>query len=277
MTNPWQVQSAKVIRRVEETPGVATYDLELLSTELREEYQYHAGQFNMIYIPGLGEAAISISGDPQRPGVIPHTIRQAGNVTNAIAKLSAGETVGIRGPFGSCWPVEQCSGMDIILIAGGIGLAPLRPVIYEVLHRRNDFGRCSVLMGARDPSGLLYESDYSTWRSQSVDVHVTCDRPADGWTGNVGVVTTLLDRLPIDRPSKTIVMTCGPEVMMWYSAQTALGRGIPAESIFVSLERNMNCAIGLCGHCQFGPNFLCKDGPVFRFDRVASILRISDL
>ncbi|MBL8818052.1 MAG: FAD/NAD(P)-binding protein [Planctomyces sp.] len=277
MSNPWQLSSARIVEKTAETPGVATYVLQLTDDSLRRRFQFRPGQFNMLYVPGLGEAAISISGNPIQEGLIPHTIREAGNVTHAISSLSTGDTLGLRGPFGSSWPTELCEDRDVILVAGGIGLAPLRPVIFDMLSNRDRYRRCTVLMGARDPSGLLYESDYEDWKRRGVDVLVTSDRPADGWHGNVGVVTTLLDRLPLPDPASALLMTCGPEVMMWYTAQTAVARGIAEESIYVSLERNMNCAIGLCGHCQFGPHFLCKDGPVFRFDKVASILRISDL
>ena len=162
-------------------------------------------------------------------------------------------------------------------MAGGIGLAPLRSVIYEILSHRERFGNVTLLYGSRMPSGLLYTSEFEDWRSQGVAVKTTVDRADDTWEGNVGVVTLLLDRLPLSSPSESVLMTCGPEVMMWYTIQSALRLGLKPESVFVSLERNMNCAIGLCGHCQFGPEFLCKDGPVFRYDRVDSILRRDDL
>lgn len=274
---PWQTAPVRIAARREEIPGVTTYSLEFQQTVRQRGWHFRPGQFCMVYVPGLGEAAISISGDPSQTHSIPHTIREAGLVTTALAALPLGATIGLRGPFGSAWPVEICEDQDVILVAGGIGLAPLRPVIYDMVSRRDRYRRCTVLVGARDPGGLLYQQDYQQWQDRGIDVLVTSDRPADDWHGHVGVVTTLLDRLPIPEPSRVVLMTCGPEVMMWYTAQTAIDRGIPVESVFVSLERNMNCAIGLCGHCQFGPHFLCKDGPVFRFDRVASILRISDL
>jgi NAD(P)H-flavin reductase len=275
--DPWLAQCARIQRIISETHGVATYDLVFDNEAAGESFSFLPGQFNMIYLPGIGEIAISISGDPNISGVVPHTIREAGSVTQALAGLGVGGSVGLRGPFGTGWPVDRCAGKDIVLAAGGIGIAPLRPVIYEILANRDRFGEVTLLYGCRMPSGILYEKEFDTWRSQGVAVKTTVDRADEAWGGNVGVVTLLLDRLALSSAADTLLMTCGPEVMMWYTVQSALGRGLKAESIFVSLERNMNCAIGLCGHCQFGPEFLCKDGPVFQYDRVASILRMDDL
>lgn len=282
MTNPWQNQRAIIKRRWEETPGVFSFELEIIDVDPKRnassaQTRFLPGQFNMIYVPGVGEAAISISGPRKGNEIITHTIREVGNVTSLLARLREGESVGLRGPFGSSWPVEVGLENDLVLVAGGIGLAPLRPVLYAWLNQVEKKRRCILLMGARDYSGLLYADEYAAWERDGVEVYTTTDRPHANWHGNVGVVTTLFERLKFEDPARVVVMTCGPEVMMWYSAQAALSRRIPAESIYVSLERNMNCAIGLCGHCQFGPNFICKDGPVFGFDRVASILRISDL
>lgn len=274
--DPWRSFPARIVAVRPEVPGVATYDLVLEDAGRQESFVYRPGQFNMLYVPGVGESAISISGDPADRMRIPHTVREAGNVTHALARLRPGDSIGIRGPFGSSWPVDTCSGCDVIVVAGGIGLAPLRPALYELL-RRDDVGELSLLYGARAPSGLLFRDEYERWRAAGCDVQLTVDRAAPGWNGSVGVVTLLLDRLPITRPRETVLLTCGPEVMMWYTVQAALRRGIPASRIHVSLERNMNCAVGLCGHCQFGPEFICKDGPVLSFDRVAPFLKVHDL
>ncbi|QDU38113.1 Anaerobic sulfite reductase subunit B [Maioricimonas rarisocia] len=275
--NPWQSRIARIERITPETPGVATYDLVLDAPPEAGQFTFRPGQFNMLYLPGVGEVAISISGSPANRASIPHTIREAGNVTRALAGMREGASIGVRGPFGSCWPVVESAGKDVLLVAGGIGLAPLRPVIYDLLDRRDDFGQLTLLYGTRSPDSLLYAAEYREWQDRGLNVRVTVDRSDTNWKGNVGVVTVLLDRLPLPRPDATVVMTCGPEVMMWYAIQSALQRGISHESMYVSLERNMNCAIGLCGHCQLGPEFLCKDGPVFRYDRVASILKVDDL
>lgn len=275
--DPWLAQPVRIQQVTAETPGVATYELVFDDDVIKNDFGFLPGQFNMIYVPGVGEIAISISGQPGTRGVVPHTIREAGTVTHALAGLGVGASIGLRGPFGSHWPLESCAGKDLILVAGGIGLAPLRPVIYEILAHRERFGSVTLLYGSRMPSGLLYTREFEDWRSQGVAVKTTVDRADDRWGGNVGVVTLLLDRLPLSSPSESVLMTCGPEVMMWYTIQSALKLGLKPESVYVSLERNMNCAIGLCGHCQFGPEFLCKDGPVFRYDRVAEILRRDDL
>lgn len=275
--DPWRAHAVRIERVVPETPGVATYDLVFEDPEVLARYAYRPGQFNMLYLPGIGEAAISISGDPGAPSRIPHTVREAGNVTHALARLDVGASLGLRGPFGSAWPVETCAGGDVLLVAGGIGLAPLRPVIYWLLRNRDHFGNITLLHGARSPDGLLYAAQYPEWRSRRLDVQTTVDRGTTDWSGNVGVVTVLLDRLALPRPEQTWVMTCGPEVMMWHTIQAALRRGLSKASMYVSLERNMNCALGLCGHCQYGPEFVCLDGPVFRFDRVESILKVHDL
>ncbi len=275
--NPWLAQTVRIERIRKEISGVATYDLAFVDHQVAAEYRFQAGQFNMLYLPGLGEIAISISGDPDARGAVPHTIREAGNVTRTLASMSEQSTIGLRGPFGSSWPVEECRGKDVILVAGGIGLAPLRPVICQLLSNRNQFGNITLVIGSRDPLALLYPYEYERWRQCGLDVQVTVDRASETWRGNIGMVTSLLDRLSITRPASTLLMTCGPEVMMWYTIQGAMSRGLNPQSLYVSLERNMNCAIGLCGHCQFGAQFICKDGPVFRYDRVASIMKVDDL
>ena len=276
-TNPWLTHSARIDRVIAETPGVATYDLVLDDREFAKRYSFAAGQFNMLYLPGIGEVAISVSGNPADRSRIPQTIREAGRVTHALAQLKAGQAIGLRGPFGTPWPLEQCEGKQVVLIAGGVGLAPLRPAIYHLLGQRDRYDSVSLLYGGRSVEGLLYTREYTAWQAAGIDVQTTVDRAMVGWSGNVGVVTLLLDRLKLSDPENTMLLTCGPEVMMWYVIQTAIARQIAPTSIYVSLERHMNCAIGLCGHCQLGPQFVCKDGPVFRYDQVASIMKVDDL
>ncbi len=275
--DPWLAKSVRIDRITSEIDGVATYDLAFCDPASAQDYRFLPGQFNMLYLPGVGEVAISVSGDPNESSRIPHTIREAGNVTRSLARMSVGDSLGLRGPFGTSWPLESCQEQNVILVAGGIGLAPLRPTICQLLADRDRYGEISLLYGGRSPDGLLYTAEYDDWIAGGIDVQFTVDRATAGWPGNVGVVTLLLERLPLPEPAATVLLTCGPEVMMWYTIQTALTRGLAGESIFVSLERHMNCAIGLCGHCQMGPEFLCKDGPVFRYDRVATIMRVDDL
>jgi NAD(P)H-flavin reductase len=276
-SDPWLTHTVSVAKMTPEVPGVFTCDLAFSDATIASAYRFTPGQFNMLYVPGLGEIAISICDDPESIGSVAHTIRIAGNVTHAMSKLPVGATLGLRGPFGTGWPVQQCAGRDVVIVAGGIGLAPLRPVICHLLTHRDQFGDVNLVIGARASASLLYRSEYSAWAAGGVNVLPTVDRGDDAWPGHIGMVTAILDRLPLRRPADTVVMTCGPEVMMWYVAQMAINRGLPPASVYVSLERNMNCAIGLCGHCQFGPQFLCKDGPVFPFDRVAAIMKVEDL
>ena len=231
----------------------------------------------MLYLPGVGEMPISLSADPESAGTWAHTVRIVGNVTKSLARLQPGDTLGLRGPYGSSWPLEECVGRDVVIITGGIGLAPLRPAIYHLLRHRGQFGRISLLYGSRSPSLLLYEREYADWTHRGMSVEVTVDRAAPGWQGNVGVVTLLVEQLPTFDPTKCVVLCCGPEVMMRFAAQAALERSVPPSRIWVTLERNMQCAVGFCGHCQLGPEFVCKDGPVFRYERVASWMKVEGL
>ena len=198
-------------------------------------------------------------------------------MTAAMTKLRPGALVGIRGPFGTGWPIDACSGRDVILIAGGIGLAPLRPALYRLLADRERYGRIIVLYGCRTPGDLLFKKEIGVWRSRlDMHVYVTVDRAAGNWRGYVGVVTAVLPKAPFV-PDNTVAMVCGPEVMMRFSAMGLEERGVPAAAIYLSMERNMKCGIGLCGHCQYGPTFVCKDGPVFRYDRIRHLLPIREV
>jgi NAD(P)H-flavin reductase len=231
----------------------------------------------MLYVFGVGEVPISMSGDPQEVDVLVHTTREVGTVTRAMGALRAGAKVGVRGPFGTAWPLEQAAGRDVVLVAGGIGLAPLRPVIYRLLAERDRYGRVSILVGARTPEDLLYAEQLTAWRGRlDVDVYVTVDRATGGWRGNVGLVTALIPRSPFD-PRKTVAMVCGPEPMMTAAAEALVRRGVSRDRLWPSMERNMKCAIGHCGHCQLGPLFVCRDGPVFRLDRIAPLLDVEEV
>ena len=275
--NPWQTTAARIVEIVEEIDGVATYRLCAPDNAPVETYRFRPGQFNMLYLPGVGEAAISMSGDPKDPREWIHTVRVAGNVTRTLAALRSGDTLGVRGPFGTGWPVNELRGSALIIVAGGLGLAPLRPLIYEVARDRSRFGEVSLIIGARAPESLLYGREYDDWRRTGIEVHVTVDRANDQWAGNVGVVTTILDRMNLSRAPQTALVTCGPEIMMKYVALAGLRRGIPADRSWISMERNMQCAVGLCGHCQWGAAFICKDGPVLRYDRVQSYFLVESL
>lgn len=274
--SPWLAHSVRIVEIRTEVPGVATYDLAFDDPHLAATYRFAPGQFNMLYMPGFGESAISISSDASQRDFLSHTIRVAGNVTQAIARKQVGDQIALRGPFGSSWPMDKCRGRDIIFACGGIGLAPLRPAIYEVLNHRDDYGRVILLYGARTPSGLLYTSEYDAWREKNIDVEVTVDIGDENWNGRIGVVPLLFyqHRLQADR---TTVMSCGPEIMMRFVVFEALARKIRPENIYVSMERNMSCAMGFCGHCQIGPYFVCKDGPVFNYRQAEPFFNLEDM
>ena len=276
-SNPWLTHTVRIADRVDEAQGVSTYRMVVVGDARSQDYRFVPGQFNMLYLPGVGESAISMSGDPVKSEGWIHTVRVAGNVTRTLAGLKTGDTLGLRGPFGTGWPVEELAGQDVVVVAGGLGTAPLRPLIYHLMNQRDLFGRVWLIIGARTPDGLLYPQEYKTWRDCGIDVQLTVDRPATGWNGHVGVVTLLIDRLQLTRPLQTHLVACGPEVMMKYAAKSGLAQGIKPAHIWVSLERNMQCAAGLCGHCQLGPDFICKDGPVLRYDRIGPYLFVEQL
>lgn len=275
--DPWRVMPAQIVRIDQAIPEVRTYHIALTDHDDVARYAIEPGQFNMLYLPGVGEAAISVSGDVRFCQPLIHTIRAVGNVTQSLGLLSAGATLGIRGPFGSSWPMDKCAGKDLLIVAGGIGLAPLRSAIYQIISHRNTFGDVWLLMGARSPEDLLYWDEYHFWKSKGITVQTTVDHAGGDWSGNVGFVTPLLERLELRDPSSTMLLTCGPEIMMRFAAESGTHLGIPTDHIWVTLERNMKCAFGHCGHCQFGPHFVCKDGPVLRYDRVADLLRVDSL
>lgn len=238
---------------------------------------FQAGQFNMLYAFGVGEAPISVSGDAEESGAgIRHTIRAVGPVTQALGKLRPGDSVGLRGPFGSAWPLEAARGHDVVFVSGGIGLAPLRPAIYHVLRHRADYGRLVLLHGARTPDDLLFADELQTWRRRpDFQALLTVDAASPVWTGAVGAVTQRFPQAVFD-PKHALGMMCGPETMMRFAIHEFEKFGMTHDQLFVSLERNMQCAVGFCGHCQFGPSFVCMDGPVFRFDRVEPFFNVRE-
>jgi NAD(P)H-flavin reductase len=230
----------------------------------------------MLYVMGVGEIAISLSGDPGNPGELVHTIRSVGAVSRALAHLRAGAEMGLRGPYGSAWPVESARGRDVVVAAGGLGMAPLRPVIYQLVRERHAFGRIYLLYGTRTPSDFLFKTEWKRWRSQGIEIRCAVGTASPKWKGDVGHVTTLVPKIEL-KASDAVALVCGPEVMMRYTAYELEKKGLPPENIHLSLERNMKCAIGFCGHCQFGPHFICKDGPVLPFARGDRLLRIREV
>lgn len=238
---------------------------------------FRPGQFNMVYVFGVGEAPMSITGSPGRPGVLVHTTRGVGAVSRGICGLKRGQMVGIRGPFGRGWPLDEAAGRDVLLMAGGVGMAPLRPVVYQILADRARYGRVFLLYGARTPDLWLYRRELARWQAGGdIRVELTADRAPAGWQGSVGVVSSLLGRISID-PLRTTAMLCGPEVMMRFTAKALEEAGVDRRNVYLSMERNMKCAVAFCGHCQFGPYFICREGPVFRADRILPLVGTREL
>ena len=265
-----------MIRRVTwENDDTFTLTLEL--SDALPGFSFRPGQFNMLYVYGMGEVAISISSDPARTKTLDHTIHRVGMVTTALAQKKRGDFVAIRGPFGTSWPVDAARGKDICLVTGGIGLAPLRPLLYTILRERSRFGRVILLYGGRSPLDLLYRVELERWGNEhQVETLVTVDRGDSSWKGHIGVVTSLLSYIKLDTRN-TIGFVCGPEIMMKYTVDELDRRGLAADQIYLSMERNMKCAVGFCGHCQFGPTFICKDGPVYPLPKIRPLLDRKEL
>ena len=272
---PMLPEPYRIERILKETGDTFTFELEPANSV--GGIAFSAGQFNMLYVFGIGEVPISISGDPDKSGRMVHTIRAVGAVTKVMRTLKRGSVIGLRGPYGKGWPLEESRGNDIIIIGGGIGLAPLRPALYRLISEREKYGRISLLYGTRTPADILFHKELERWRGRlDLDVEVTVDRANTSWRGHVGVVTTLIPKTSFD-PLQTTAFICGPEIMMRFTVLELERRGIPSENIYLSLERSMKCGVGLCGHCQLGPCFICKDGPVFCYNKVKSLIALREI
>jgi len=274
-TEPMLPVPYQVVGRATETHDCATLRLEPARDSLPP---FQPGQFTMLAVPGVGEIAISVSGDPAgQDGSLTHTIRAVGAVSTALHNAPLGALLGVRGPFGTTWDLASATSRDLVIVAGGVGLAPLRPVVLGALADRGSYHRVCLIAGARTPAEFLFRGELAAWsRRADIEVELTIDQPATGWDGQVGFVTEPLARLPVD-PSRTTAFLCGPEPMMRFAAQVLLHKGILAGDIRVSLERNMQCGIGLCGHCQFGPILVCRDGPVVSYALAGPLLTVREL
>ena len=267
----WLPIPARILSIEVENDNTRSYRVQIVDERLRDLFRWSPGQFNMLYVPGVGEAAISISSDPARPTVLEHTVRIVGSVTRALDHVGEGGVIGLRGPFGQSWPLDDLDGHDVVMMAGGIGLAPIRPVVHWVLRHRERCNRVVLLFGCRSPEDRPYVKDLEVWEADpAIDVLVTVDNATDGWQGPVGVVTNLLRRVKVNA-ERSVVMVCGPKILNRVAAGTFLQLHVPPERVFVCIERNMNCGFGRCGHCQYGSKFVCTDGPVFRFTDIADI------
>jgi NAD(P)H-flavin reductase len=251
-----------------------TWTLELDPPD--DTFAFAPGQFTMLSAFGSGEVPISISGDADAPGTLVHTVRAVGAATRAICAAQPGDVLTVRGPFGSAWPVDEGQGHDVVVITGGIGLAPLRPAILRLLARAGSYGRLLLLYGGRGPDQLLYLGELDSWRERGLDVTTTVDSAGPEWLGHVGVVPKLVRRASFDG-ERAVALVCGPEVMMRFTLTALERRGVTADRVHLSVERNMQCGIGHCGHCQLGPTLVCRDGPVYRAADLARWLSVREL
>lgn len=272
--NPYLPQEAEVVERLQESPTIFTLRLRLTDPAARAAYHFAPGQFNMIYLFGVGEVPISIVSDPQDETVLEHTIRAVGRVTRGLAALAPGERVGLRGPFGRGWPLHEAQGHDLLVVTGGLGCAPVVAVINYAFLRRTFFGRLIIIQGVKHSEDLIWRERYAYWRTlPNTQVLLSADHGGPLWPWHVGLVTGVFDRAEID-PPRTFVMLCGPEGMMRAAVANLTARGVAEEHIYLSMERNMQCAVGHCGHCQYGPDFVCRDGPVFAYPRVKELFGV---
>lgn len=269
--NAYPPHEAEVLERLQESRSIFTLRLRLNDPQARASFGFAPGQFNMIYLYGVGEVAISIVSDPRGPELLDHTIREVGRVTHGLARLDVGDRVGLRGPFGRGWPLERVLGKDVLVVTGGLGCAPVVAVINYIIMRRERFGRLTIVQGVKHAEDLIWRERYAYWRSlPDVQVLISADEGGPLWPYHRGLVTGVFDR--VDITPQTVVMLCGPEAMMLAAVRLLGERGVRDEDIWLSMERNMQCAVGHCGHCQFGPDFVCQDGPVFNYPRVKALL-----
>lgn len=273
---PYELHAARIVDVRIEAESIYTYVMRFIDPEVRKAYRFLPGQFNMLYTYGVGEVPISIVSDPADPTRLEHAIRTAGRVTGVMTQWKVGDIVGVRGPYGNGWPMEAARGREVIIVTGGLGCAPVVGVINYIFRRRDQYGALHILHGVKTPNDLLYRERFDAWRLHPrTTVYLTADHPDKSWRYRTGVVSDLFDQLRVD-PS-AIVMMCGPEVMMRHGVHALVKKGIREDAIYLSMERHMKCAVGLCGHCQFGPQFVCKDGPVFSYPTVKRWFGVSGI
>lgn len=267
MRDPYVPSTVEIVNVKRQTVDVKTYTVRFAKEQDRKKFRVMPGQFIMVSIPGLGEAPFSLSAVPEKTDSFDTTIRTVGNVTSVLNRCSVGARLGVRGPYGRPWPIKEAKGKDVLLVAGGIGLAPLRPVITTIRKNRRAYGNFEILYGARTPSDQVFTDEYEEWRRTArTRLSLTVDSVPTGviWPHETGVVTGLFEDMETS-PENSIVMTCGPEIMMRFVVRGLLARNFRKDQIYVSLERRMKCGMGHCGHCQIGEKFVCRDGPVFTY------------
>lgn len=271
---PYLPQEAEVVERVMESPTIATLRLRFTDVAVHARYRFLPGQFNMLYLYGVGEVPISIVSDPEDEQLFDHTIRAVGRVTRALVRLERGARLGIRGPYGRPWPLAAIEGRDVLIVTGGLGCAPVVSVIHYIVRRRARYGRLVIVQGVKHADDLIWRRRYEQWATlPDTQVLIAADVGAPLWPYHVGRVTELFDHVVLDW-ARSVVLMCGPEGMMRAAVQILLERGLPADAIWLSLERSMHCAVGLCGHCQYGGRFVCRDGPVFCYNEIEALFDV---
>ncbi len=269
--DPYLPEAAEIIARRQESSSIFSIDTRFRSSSIHKDYTFHPGQFNMIYLYGVGEVAISISSDPSKNKYLTHTIRAVGRVTKALQKLKEGDVIGIRGPYGNGWPIAQAENKDVIIVTGGLGCAPTVSVINYMMARRNRYGNIKILQGVKHSDDFIFRQYYDKWKKTGdTQVHIAADQAGPKWPWVTGFVTDMIKDLPINSEN-TIAMMCGPEAMMGVAVKALVNKGMDEESLYLSMERNMECGLGHCGHCQYGGVFICKDGPVFAYPVIKSL------
>ncbi len=274
MSNPYLPMEAEIIERIQESPGLFTLRLRLTDPQQQASYTFKPGQFNMLYLHGIGEIAISIVSDPQDEHIIDHTIRAVGRVSQGIEQLKQGERIGLRGPYGNSWPMAQAEQKDVVIITGGLGCAPVVSVIEYVARRRERFGHLNIVQGVKHSSDFIWRERYDKWRELAdTQVLLAADAGEPIWPWHIGRVTDLFEQM-IFNPQQVMVVMCGPEGMMKVVVKNMLARGVAEDDIYLSMERNMHCGIGHCGHCQYGDKFICRDGAIFSYAQVKALFKI---
>lgn len=262
---------AEIVKREQDSATIFTLHLRFTNPEHHQRFIFSPGQFNMLYLYGVGEVAISIVSDPERTNIFTHTIRAIGRVTKALQKLVPGDRIGVRGPYGNGWPLEQVKGKDIVIITGGVGCAPSISIIDYILARREQYGNLSILHGVKHSDDFIFRKRYAIWqKSLNTEIHIAADQAGPKWPWGLGYVTDMIDKIKLNSED-TIAMMCGPEMMMNTAVNALNKKGVPEHHIYLSMERNMECGIGQCGHCQYGVFFICKDGPVFAYSEIKSL------
>jgi len=274
MVNPHLPLEAEVVERIQESPTIFTLRLRFTDPVKHAAFRFAPGQFNMLYLYGVGEVPISIVSDPQDEHLFDHAIRVVGRVTRGLEQLKAGDRLGVRGPYGRGWPLKLAENRDVMVVTGGLGCAPVVSVINYVIRRRDNFRRLIIMQGVKHSDDLIWRSQYSQWsKLRDTQVLVAADVGVALWPWHVGHVTELFDKVEMDA-SRAMVMMCGPEGMMQAAVDRLFEHGVPEDSIYLNMERNMHCAVGLCGHCQYGGKFVCQDGPVFSYPEVKGLFDV---